>query len=97
MQSGDRCHIHRGGEHVIGGLAAIDVVVGMHLAPLAANAPEQLAGAIGDHLVGVHVGLGSTSRLPNDERELIGELAGDDLVGRLDNRPGLCWIELLQL
>src|SRR5260370_30247548 len=27
MQSGDRCHVHRGGEHVIGGLAPVYVVV----------------------------------------------------------------------
>jgi hypothetical protein len=36
----------------------------------------------GDHLVDVHVGLGAASRLPDDERELVVELAVDNDFGR---------------
>jgi hypothetical protein len=42
---------------------------------LAALAAEQLGGAVGDHLVGVHVGLGAGAGLPDDEREVVVELA----------------------
>jgi NADPH:quinone reductase-like Zn-dependent oxidoreductase len=41
----------------------------------------QLDGAVGDDLVGVHVGLGAAAGLPHHQREVVVELAGDDLVG----------------
>src|SRR5450432_3021451 len=48
-------------------------------------AAEQFVGAIGDHLVDVHVGLGAGAGLPDHEREVIVELAVDDLLrGGLD-------------
>jgi hypothetical protein len=69
---------------VVRRLAHVDVVVGMDrlLEPIAA---EHLDGAVGDHLVGVHVGLGARAGLPDDEREMIVELAVDHLLRGLDD------------
>ena len=64
------CHMHDGGEGVIAGLAAIDVVVGMHA--LAADLPaQQLDRPIGDHLIRVHVGLRTRTGLPDHQREVV--------------------------
>ncbi len=52
----ERRQVHHRREHVVGRLAAVDVVVGMDR-PVAAQRPTgDLVGAVGDHLVGVHVG-----------------------------------------
>ena len=58
------------GEHVVGGLAHVDVVVGVHL----------LAGERGDHLVGVHVRRGARAGLEHVDRELRVVLARGDLA-----------------
>ena len=44
-------------------------------------AAEELDRAVGDDLVGVHVGLRSRPGLPHHERDVVGEAAVDDLVG----------------
>jgi hypothetical protein len=71
--------MHRGRNSIVGRLAAVDVVVRMNGRLAAALAPERLVGDGRDHLVGVHVGLGAGSGLPDDERELLVVLAGHDL------------------
>ncbi len=78
--------VHRRGEDVVGRLAHVDVVVRVDLALHPALAAHQLAGAVGDHLVDVHVRLGAAARLPDDQRELAVVLTGDHLVGRRDDR-----------
>lgn len=40
-----------GGEGVVGALALVDVVVGMHLAPLAQRQAQQLVRTVRNHLV----------------------------------------------
>ncbi len=62
--------VDSGGEDVVAGLAAIDVVVGMR------------AGEAGDDLVGVHVGGGAAAGLVDVQREMVVVLAGGDGVGR---------------
>ena len=52
-------------------------------------AAEDFDGAVGDDLVGVHVGLGAGAGLPDDEGEMIVEFAGDDVVAGLGNKCGL--------
>src|SRR5271156_6645087 len=54
-------------------------------------------GAIGDHLVDVHVGLGAAAGLPDAQWEMIVELAGDDLVGGLGDELRFFWGELAQV
>ena len=80
--------MHRGRVGVVGRLAEIDVVVGVDRLLGADLAAEHLDRAVGDHLVDVHVGLGARAGLPDDEREMIVELAVDHLVGGGDDRIG---------
>ena len=67
--------MHRRGERIVGGLAHVDIVVGVR--QLRAG---QLVGTVGDHLIGVHVGLRARTGLPDDEREMPVQFAGDHFV-----------------
>src|SRR5262249_55401746 len=68
--------------HIIAGLSAIDVVVGMDRW-IAASAAEQFGGAVGDDLVGVHVGGRSGARLKDIDDKLVVPPALDDFLGGL--------------
>ena len=74
--------VHGGRKGVVRRLAHVDVVVRMHRRLGAELAAEQLVGAVGDDLVDVHVGLGAGAGLPDHQREMVVELAVDDLVRR---------------
>ena len=75
---------------VVRRLAHVDVVVGMHGLLRAHLAAQHLDGAVGDHLVGVHVRLGAGAGLPDDQREVIVELAVDHFLrGRDDGLADL--------
>lgn len=76
-------NVHDGGEGVVGGSGAVDVVVGVHGLLGAHGAAEDLNGAVGDDLVGVHVGLGAGTGLPDDEGEVVEELEVGNLLGGL--------------
>ena len=65
-----RRQVHRRREHVVGGLAHVDVVVRVHAA----------LGEVGDHLVRVHVRRGARAGLEDVDRELVVVLARRDLV-----------------
>ncbi len=74
-----RRDVHGRGEGVVGRLAHVDVVVGVH-GRLAAQLPaQQLDRAVGDDLVHVHVGLRARARLPHHQREVIVQLSTDHL------------------
>ena len=64
------------------------MVVGMHRRLGAARGPHQFIGAVGHHLVDVHVGLGSRSGLPDDKREVIVEMPVGDVLGGGDDGVG---------
>ena len=83
-----RRDVHRGREAVVRRLAHVDVIVGMHRRFRAELAAEHFVGAVGDHLVDVHVGLGAGAGLPDHQREVIVELAVDHLLRRLDDGVG---------
>ena len=74
-------HVHRRGKDIVRGLPAVDLVVGMHAALLAALASQELARPVGEHLVHVHVGLGARARLPHHQRKFAVVLSGEHLVG----------------
>ncbi len=77
--------MHGGGEAVIGRLPAIDMIVGMNRIAFAHRPAKDFARAVGDDLVGIHVGLRATAGLPDDKREVIKKLAiGDFARGGLD-------------
>ena len=81
LQRFDCRDVHGGGEGVVGRLGHIDVVVRMQ--ELSAC---QLVCAVGDDLIGVHVRLCAGAGLPDDEREVLVKLAGDDFVaGRFND------------
>ena len=82
---GDAGDVHGGREGVVARLAHVHVVVGMDGRLGAHLAAEQLDGAVRDHLVHIHVGLRAAARLEDDQREVLGESAGDDLVGGGDD------------
>ena len=77
--------VHRGGEGVVGRLATIDVVVGVHRGLGSQLTAGQFDGAVADDLVGVHVRLGAGAGLEDDQWKLGVELAGNDLVSSLDD------------
>src|SRR5437868_2396505 len=65
----------------------------MHEALRAALAAEELGGAIGQHLVHVHVALRAGARLPDHERKFSVMAAGQHLVGAAPDRLGLARVE----
>ena len=81
LQFHHRGDVHRGRERVVGRLAHIDVVVRVHRLFAADLAAEQLDRAVRQDLVDVHVGLRARAGLPDIERKMLVELAGDRLVG----------------
>ena len=75
-----RSDMHSGRECVIGGLGHVDVIVGMQQ-----HAAGKFICTVCDNLVGIHIALGSGTGLPYDQREMVVELAGDNLVAGLTN------------
>ena len=80
--------VHGGGKGVVGGLRHVDVVVGMNGLLAAHFAAGDFDGAVGDDFVDVHVGLRAAAGLPDAQREMIVELAGNDFVGGLGDELG---------
>ena len=73
--------MHAGGEGVVGGLRLVDVIIREErLFAFADDLTCELVGTVGDDFVDVHVALRTRARLPDDERELIVELTGEDLI-----------------
>ena len=77
----ERGDVHCRREGVVRGLAHVDVVIGPDRMLAAERAAQQLDRAVRDHLVDVHVRLGAGAGLPNKQRVVRVERAGDGLVG----------------
>ncbi|MNM87557.1 hypothetical protein D3C81_997430 [compost metagenome] len=84
----DGSDVHGGREAVVGTLRAVDMIVGVHRILAAPAFTGQFVGAPGDHFIDVHVALGTTAGLPDDEWKLIIQLAIEHLVGGLFDQPG---------
>ena len=69
------------GDHVVGGLRHVDVIVGVNRRVLATTTAEQLVGAVGEDLVAVHVVRRAGARLVGIHDELIAMLAGEHFIG----------------
>ena len=80
--------VHRGREGVVRRLAAIDMIVRMDGCLRAHHAASDLDRAVRDDLIDVHVRLRARARLPDDEWEVVVELAGDNLIGGGDHHVG---------
>ncbi len=74
---------------VVGGLAEVDVLVGVQVCVLPLGVPEQLQRAVGHDLVGVHVGGRARAALDDVHDELVVQLAGAYLPAGGDDRVGL--------
>ena len=85
--------VHRGRKRVVRRLAHIDVIVWMHRLLGAELAAQHFVGAIGDHLVEVHVGLGAGPGLPDHQRKVPVELAVDHLARGADDGAGAAPVE----
>jgi hypothetical protein len=81
--------VHGGGEGVVGRLALVDVVVRVNRLLGTEFAAGHLDGAIGDHLVHVHVALGAGAGLPHHQREVVVEPAGGHFRGGAGDQVGL--------
>ena len=75
LQLQSSCHMNRRWEDVVCGLGPADVVVGMEGTVRAEALPGLLGGEVADHLIHVHVRLGSAAGLPDAQGELIIVLA----------------------
>ena len=78
LKRADRRNVHGRRECVVGRLRHIDIIV--RVQQLFAR---DLIAAVGNDLVAVHVRLCAGAGLPDDEREIVQKLAGNDLVRRL--------------
>jgi len=63
------------------------MVIRVHRRLAAQCGTRELAGAVGHHLVDVHVELRAASGHPNMQREHVVVLPGQDLVAGLHNQP----------
>ncbi len=82
--------VHGRRKRVVRRLRHVDVIVGMDRLFRSHLAAGNFDGAVGDDLVHIHVGLGAAAGLPDAQRELIVELAGDHFVGGLHDQ--LCFV-----
>ncbi len=85
VQERDRRQAQRGGEGVVGALVEVDVVQRRDAVVGAERLAEQLQGAVGQHLVDVHVGAGAGAALQAVDDDLGRERAfGQLAAGVLD-------------
>ena len=68
----------------------MDRLLGAHLAA------ENFNRAVGDHFIGIHVGLRAGPGLPDDKREMLVQLAFNDFLGCGDNRFSQFRLKALQ-
>ncbi len=73
--------VHRRGEGGVRRLAHVHVIVRVNGFLRAHLATQFLDGPVRDHFVCVHVRLGAGAGLPDDQREVVVELAAKHLIG----------------
>ena len=87
-------HVNGRGEHVVGALPHVHVIVGMdRLVGLEAVAAGDLDGAIADHLVGVHVARRARPGLKDVDRKLVVELPVGHFAASLHQGRDLLVVE----
>ena len=93
----DRGQVHGGGKDVVGGLAQIDVIVGVNRRLAPQDPARQFDGPVGDHFVDVHVGLGAAAGHPDVQGKMVVQLARDDFLRGPNDQSGLICGQLPQL
>ena len=81
---------------VVGALAHVDVFVGVQKLVVALRPTKQLKRAVGDNLIGIHVGRGARAALDDVDHELIEQPACPDLFRGGDDGVGQLGIEQAQ-
>ena len=88
--------VHHGREYVVGGLAAVDIIVRMHRRFAAELSACERDRTVGNHLVGIHVRLRAGSGLENAQRKFAVELAVDHFLRGAGDKVHLVRGELSQ-
>ena len=92
-----RGDMHGARDRVVGRLAHIDVIVGMHQLFRAEFAAERQIGGVRDHLVDVHIALGAGAGLPHQQRKMLIQLAVGDVLRHRDDRLGAPGVEAAEI
>ncbi|KAH3670745.1 hypothetical protein OGAPHI_001261 [Ogataea philodendri] len=80
---GDGGNVHHCWESVVRRLRHVDMIVRMNGFFRAKSSAQNLNGSVTDHLVGVHVGLGSRTGLENNQWKMVNKLSIGNLSGSL--------------
>jgi hypothetical protein len=78
--------VHCGRKRVVRGLRHVDVIVGVNRRFAAKRRAGELAAAVGDHFVNIHVELRAAARHPYVQREHVVMLACQDFVADLNDQ-----------
>ena len=81
-----RRDVHRRGKRVVRRLRHVDVIVGMNRRLASERRAGELAAAVGDHFVHVHVELRAAAGHPHMQRKHVVMLAGEDFVADLNDQ-----------
>ena len=89
LQETEMAEVHTdmygGGISVVGGLRAVHMVIGGAELVFASLVAHDFEGAVGNHLVGIHIGCSSGTALNHIDRELVQMLAVHNLAASLRN------------
>ena len=80
-----RRDVHDGGKGIVGRLPHVAVIVGVNGGFDTAGVAQAFVGAVGQHFVGIHVGLGARSRLPDGQGKLTGNGPTQHIIRRRHN------------
>ena len=72
------------GEGIVGGLGAVHIVVRVNEFAAKVSAHD-FSTTVRDNFVGVHVGLGTRTGLPDNKGEMVSEFALNDLISSFDD------------
>ena len=84
--------MHNCRETIITRLTHINMIIRMN--ELISNFPTQnMYGPVGNNLIGIHIGLGARTGLPNYQRKLIIQFSLNNLISRLNNHISYFFIQ----
>src|ERR1700733_6543251 len=92
-----RRNMHRRRKRVVRRLRHVHVVIRMNGFLRSHLAARNLNSAIRDHFIDIHIGLRAAARLPDAQRELVLQLAGNHFVGSLHDQLRLVCRQLAQV
>ena len=90
-------NVHGCGEGIVRRLPHVDMVVRVNWFFAAFFAAQQFDGAVGNHLIHIHIGLCARARLPHHQRELVVPFACLNFLRHIHNGIGHCYIQLAHL